>query len=162
MAITQSFLRRILSYDAETGMFVWVHPPRNHMNLLGQVAGCKTTGYLMIKIHGRGYKAHRLAWLYVHGDWPQKRIDHRDGDPFNNAICNLREATQAQNCANAARWAGKDLPKGVRHTASGKYQARIRFDKKLIHLGTFNTADEAAGAYAAAAVDFYVEFARAA
>lgn len=160
--ITQEYLRSILSYDAETGVFTWTKPPWNHPRMAGQEAGSVATGYVMIKIDHRRYKAHRLAWLYVHGEWPSKRIDHRDGDTFNNAFANLRLATQAQNCANAGRWRGKKLPKGVRSVASGRFQARIRFDRKLRVIGTFCTAEEAAEAYLSEAQRLYGEFARAA
>lgn len=162
MTFTAERLRELLHYDAETGVFTWLLPPRNHTRLRGQVAGCVATGYVMIKIDGRKYKAHRLAWLYSHGALPSKRIDHRDGNPFNNKLINLREATQAQNCANAARWAGKELPKGVRLTQSGRYQARIRFEGHLINLGVFDAPEAAGAAYLAAAHEYYGEFARAA
>ena len=125
----------------------------------GQQAGATLTGYVMIKIDGKRYGAHRLAWLYVHGKMPGSRIDHRDGDPLNNALDNLRQATQAQNCANAKRWSGKTLPKGVRRNGSG-YTARISFEKSLRHIGTFPTPEEAAAAYYTEAVRLYGQFAR--
>jgi hypothetical protein len=159
--LTQKRLRELLSYDAATGIFVWLIPPWNHPRMRGKIAGCGSTGYTLIRIGGRKYKAHRLAWLYVIGVWPSKRLDHRDGDPFNNAWLNLREATPAQNCANCCRVRGKDLPKGVRRSR-GRYSARITFDKKQIALGGYATIEEAADAYLAAAKRLYGEFARAA
>jgi hypothetical protein len=159
-SLTAEYVRRILDYDPDTGVFIWRSPTRYHPRLVGQQAGCDTTGYTLIRIDGRKYKAHRLAWLYVFWKWPAPILDHRDGNPFNNAIANLREATQAQNIANAARKAGKCLPKGVRHTR-GRFTARISFQGQMHSVGTFGTADEAAQAYAAAARRFYGEFARA-
>lgn len=161
-SVTQEYLRSILSYDEATGIFVWIKPPWNHPRMLGQIAGATATGYVMIKIDHRRYQAHRLAWLCVHGEWPRRPIDHRDGDPFNNAIGNLRLATHAQNCANAARRRGKALPKGVRLNCSGRYTARIRFEKQLRTIGTFLSPEEAASAYLAEAQRLYGEFARAA
>lgn len=157
--LTQRRLIEALHYDSRTGVFSWLVPPHNHPRLRGQAAGCDATGYVMIKVDGRAYKAHRLAWLYVHGEWPAMRIDHRDGNPLNNSIENLRPATQAQNCANAAKWRGKALPKGVRQMGE-RYQARIRFERRLVHLGTFATPQDAANAYERAARDLYGEFAR--
>lgn len=158
--ISLAQLRRILSYDAETGTFVWVCPPDNHPRLIGVAAGTVgPDGYVAIKIDGRKYKAHRLAWLYVHGELPKSRIDHRDGNQFNNSIENLRLATQSQNCANCARKRGKKLPKGVRYMRN-KYQARIGAGHKLIHLGTYHTVHAAAAAYETAARRIYGEFAR--
>lgn len=159
--LTLQHLRELLGYNPDTGDFIWLRAPWNHPRLAGQVAGGRSTGYVMIKIDGRKYKAHRLAWLYLTGAWPCMPVDHRDGDPFNNRWSNLREATQAQNAANAARRAGRGLPKGVRRNGRG-YTARIRFEKRLINIGTYPTVDEAAAAYLETAVRLYGEFARAA
>lgn len=162
MTITVERLRNILRYDPETGVFTWIIPPSNHGRMRGKAAGGLRSGYLLIKIDGRKYGAHRLAWLYSHGAWPTGRIDHINGVGLDNRLANLRDATAAQNCANSRRWRGKELPKGVRLTAQGRYQARISFEKKQIALGTFLTVDEAAAAYASAAARLYGEFARAA
>lgn len=161
VTIDRERLMVALHYNEITGVFTWRNPPNNHQRLLGTVAGGKKTGYLMIKIDGQKFKAHRLAWLYEHGIMPDCIIDHRDGDPFNNAISNLRLATQAQNCANSKQIAGKELPKGVRKNGSG-YTARISFGKKMTTIGTFPTVHEAATAYLREAKRLYGEFARAA
>lgn len=162
MSVTYHRLREALSYNEETGEFLWISPPWNHAKLKGTVAGSISTGYVLIKIDGRKYKAHRLAWLFVYGEMPPMRIDHKDGNPFNNSIANLRLSTPAQNCANSKRWRGKSLPKGVRYTHNGRYQARISYEKRQIALGVFDTVEAAASAYERAAIDLYGEFARAA
>ncbi|WP_372356945.1 HNH endonuclease signature motif containing protein [Xanthomonas sp. NCPPB 3443] len=126
------------------------------------IAGGITTGYVLIKIDGRKYKAHRLAWLYVHGEWPAGDLDHINGCPLDNRISNLRIATNPQNQANRRRDRGKETPKGVRVLPSGRYQARISVNKQLHHLGTFDTAEQAQQAYADAARHYYQDFARAA
>ncbi|MFY8047904.1 MAG: HNH endonuclease [Erythrobacter sp.] len=159
--LTAERLRAIVRYCAVTGAFTWTIPPSNHLRLVGAAAGCDKRGYTIIKIDGRGYAAHRLAWLYVHGVWPKLHIDHRDGNTLNNALSNLREATFAQNNANARRRSGKDIPKGVRKNRSG-YTARISHGGKQLTLGTFATVDLAARAYLEAATRIYGEFARAA
>ncbi len=158
--ITQERLKHCLEYNPETGIFVWIRPPHTHPRLYRTIAGAEATGYIKIKIDNKKYSAHRLAWLYVYGEMPQI-IDHKDGNSLNNALSNLRSASQAQNCANAARWRNKSLPKGVR-AMKGRYHARISFQKKLIHIGCFGTVEEAAKAYADAASFYYGEFARAA
>lgn len=161
-SLTQDRLRTILRYDPETGLFHWLSPPKGHPRLIGYVAGGITTGYVLIKIDGRKYKAHRLAWLYVHGAWPPGDLDHANGSPLDNRLSNLRIATNPENQANRFRDRGKALPKGVRKLASGRFQARISIKKRQCHLGSFDTADEAQAAYMAAAKNHYGKFARAA
>lgn len=95
--------------------------------------------------------AHRLAWLLEHERWPVGEIDHIDGQRDHNAMHNLRECTHAQNMENWRRPKGRSGRVGVSwHTRNQKWQASIRKDSKHHYLGTFDTVDEAALAYAAA------------
>jgi hypothetical protein len=91
-------LRQILSYRPETGLFKWKATLSNRAKA-GDVAGSPNTkGYISIKVEGRQYKAHRLAWYFVYGQDPSDlEIDHKDLDKGNNRIENLRLATKAQN-----------------------------------------------------------------
>jgi len=159
--MTVERLKQALRYDPETGAFLWIVPPKNHPRLANQSAGGVGANYVMIKIDNRRYKAHRLAWLYVHGAWPTGDIDHINGCPLDNRISNLRIATNPQNQANRRRNAGKETPKGVRVLPSNRFQARITVNKQLKNIGTFPTAELAAKAYLAAAQSHYGNFARA-
>ena len=159
--LTQSRLQEVLRYEPESGLFFWVAPTKYHPRLRDYVAGGISTGYVMIKVDGRKYKAHRLAWLYTHGEWPAGDLDHANGSPLDNRIANLRPATNPQNQANRSRTRGKATPKGVKALPSGRFQARIRVNHELIHLGTFATAEQAQQAYLAAARTHYGQFARA-
>lgn len=160
--LTQDRLKAVLRYEPSSGLFTWTNPPRQHPRMRDYVAGCITTGYVMIKIDGRKYKAHRLAWLYVHGDWPYGDIDHANGCPLDNRIENLRIATNSENQANRLRDRDKTVAKGVRLMPSGRYQARITINKQQHHLGSFGTEEEAQEAYLEASRSHYGEFARAA
>lgn len=160
--LTCQRLKNILDYDELTGLFQWVAPPKVHPSLKSHVAGGISNGYVVIKIDGRKYRGHRLAWLYVHGKWPSGDLDHINGCPLDNRIENLRIATNPQNQANRRRDRGKDTPKGVRRLPSGRFQERISVSKELHHLGTFDTAEEAQAAYIAAARNHYQEYARSA
>jgi hypothetical protein len=128
---------------------------------VGDVAGSlNRQGYIRIAIDYKYYLAHRLAWLYVYGEWPSGRLDHRDLDRANNRIANLRPATDMQNCANAKRRVDNSTGfKGV-STRQGRYIAQINRDGRRICLGRFDTPEAAHEAYKAAALKHFGEFAR--
>ena len=121
------------------------------------VAGCKSRGYIVVRVDLVLHQAHRLAWLYVHGSWPVDQIDHINCDPSDNRICNLREATPAQNQANTRSYAKSGF-KGVRKNFS-KWNAYIG-GRTFKHLGSFDTPEEANAAYLTAARARSGEFAR--
>lgn len=100
--ITIKQLRKILQYDASTGIFTWIEP-RQYTTKVGDVAGSiENTGYISIRINKVSYLAHRLAWFYCFEEWPESYIDHIDRDKTNNALDNLREATAFENSRNRA------------------------------------------------------------
>lgn len=147
-AVTGERLRELLHYDPETGVFTWRVGGRRAR--LGEAAGCvETCGYLRITIDGRQYYAHRLAWLYVTGAWPADQLDHRDGDRTNNRFDNLREATHAENGQN--RTTQKNNTSGFAgvhwHLGDRRWHARIRVGGRRVHLGSFDTPEEAHAAY---------------
>jgi hypothetical protein len=148
--LTQERLKRCLSYAPETGVFRWLVAPR-----IGHVIGSKprngaNSHRLSIRLDGKSYYAHRLAWLYVYGKWPIGMIDHIDGNANNNRIANLREATRSQNNQNQRRASVRSrtgMLGVVPVPSTGKFSAQIVFDGRSIHLGTFETPDEAHAAY---------------
>jgi len=102
--LTQAKLRDILWYDPETGVFIWLRPPKHNSKLLGKPAGnTRPDGYTTIRINGEAYYAHRLAFLYMTGQWPEPETDHIDRNPFNDRWSNLREATSSLNKYNQER-----------------------------------------------------------
>lgn len=157
--ISQRELREQLHYDPLTGVFKWrVSRPGV---AAGKIAGNRRQGYWVITIDRRTYGAHRLAWLYVHGTMP-KEVDHRDGDPGNNRLDNLRPATRAQNGANRRVCkSNKTGYTGVSFIKSrGKYQATIGINGKNVNLGLFDLLEEAVQARMAAAEKMHGEFVR--
>jgi hypothetical protein len=168
---SRNYVHQLLDYDPESGLFTWRPRSRDMFGDLRKQAawnaryalkhaGCITSdGYRIINIHCSLYMAHRLAWLLVHGEPVPPVLDHVDQDRLNNRITNLREATHTQNFANSgARKNSKLGIKGVwRH--QGKYRARIETNRKIIDLGTFDVADDAALAYRKAATVLHGEFA---
>jgi hypothetical protein len=158
--LTAARLRELLHYDHETGLFRY-RSSRKGIKF-GQSVGHNDNGYIRIKVDHCRHAAHRLAWLYVHGEWPNGLVDHANGNSLDNRICNLRVATDAQSAANTGKKSGnKSGVKGVNwKKQQGKWCARITLDYKRTHLGYFDTLDEAREAYEAAAIKHHGEFAR--
>ena len=182
--LTAEYVRSLLNYDPETGMFRWKprtpamfgggnggHSPEHrckcwNSRYAGAMAGTVSTAlrqnvvHLTVRIEGRNYYAHRLAWLYVHGEWPDGDIDHINGDGLDNRIANLRVATRSQNCANVGRRAHNTSGvKGI-YQHGMRWRASIRVKGKSKHLGCFGTPADAQAAYMAAAREHFGEFAR--
>jgi hypothetical protein len=127
--LTQEKLKELIHYDPETGEF---------MRRLRPCAGAK---HHRIKIGGVYYQAHQLAWLYVTGQIVAQ-IDHEDLDGLNNKFINLRLCTHAENMRN--RKTPKNCEsgvKGIRQSPSGRWRARIIFNRQYYHLGMFDTCE---------------------
>lgn len=124
------------------------------------VAGSEDgAGYNVIRVDGTLYRAGRLAWFYVHGYWPDE-IDHKNRIISDDSINNLRDCTPQQNKAHRSIFNNSiSQVKGVRLRPSGRYEARIRVNYVLIHLGTFDTLAEASEVYRLASIDYFGEFA---
>ncbi len=157
--LTSSELRNLLFYNPETGQFIWCSSPTNSI-AAGRVAGTGTlNGYVSVSIDKKMYLAHRLAWLYVYGDWPPGNLDHRDRNKKNNRIDNLRVATRSQNSANVVKRVSKSGFKGVSYIkGSRKWMARARQNYKHIYLGLFETPEAAHQAYLQKSKELHGEF----
>jgi HNH endonuclease len=155
--LTRARLRELLHYDRDTGEFRWLERVGNEVRP-GTVAGV-----VQIRIQGRRYSAHQLAWLYMAGRWGRPMIDHRDGNSTNNRWSNLRLATASQNNANR-RLPGHNTSgyKGViLCRKSGRWHAFIRYRGRGTYLGSFPTPQAGHVAYVAAARKVHGKFARA-
>lgn len=163
--ITAERLRELFRYNPETGEFTrLVH--RSHNAKKGDVIrGCQTPyGYFVINAGGKVHLAHRLAWLYVHGEWPSEQIDHVNRDRGDNRFVNLRLATPHQNSSNK-RMDGRNTSgvTGVSwYKAYGKWNAQIHVHSKRLNLGYFERIEDAAAARRAAEVRYFGEFRRSA
>ncbi len=141
-------LHEILKYDSESGLFTWKVRTSKRVRK-GQIAGTvKNDGYVRIRIDGSLYLAHRLAWLYHYGTFPENEIDHINRNKSDNRIENLRDVDRITNAIN------KDLQSnntsgvvGVRwHCKSCRWQAYIGVNGKTIQLGKFEEFYEAVNA----------------
>jgi hypothetical protein len=156
---SQDRLQRFVNYNPKTGLFTWkARGPRMHS---GRPAGILHRGYVTLIIEKKRYRAHRLAWLYVHGEWPEL-LDHVNGDPADNRLSNLRLCTVAENTQNRKRHRNNASGyKGVTfHKMSRKWEVCIMAFGKKEYLGLYSTAEKAAAVYDAAAQELHGEFAR--
>lgn len=162
-----SILRRIFSYDPDTGIFRWNRDEsrlkRWNNSWAGKIAGGRDNyGYTYLLIGGRQWKAHRVAWALVHGEMPTDLvIDHINGNPSDNRIANLRACKRIDNQANMRRHRDATWPKGV-SKIEGRFCARICRGGRRLHIpGGFDTPEEAHAEYLRVAEQTFGEFARA-
>jgi hypothetical protein len=135
-----------LIYSPQSGLFRWANGPRKGM-LAGSISD---SGYRMIHLAGKNYRAHRLAHLIHYGFEPIE-VDHINQDKLDNRICNLQAVTRTENQLNRV-WAKRELPRGVVHCGK-KYKAQITIGGKCIYIGLFISADAAGEAYQAAKME---------
>ena len=152
--LTREQLLEDWDYDSVTGVFMRRRAVGRHgRHKAGTVARPgRAHGYSVIHIGGRVHRAHRLAWLYVYGEWP-KIIDHINGDRADNRIKNLRNVTQIENMQNLKRapvTSKSGLLGAHKGTRCKRWYARIRINGISTKLGLFDTAEEAHAAYMAA------------
>ena len=156
--LTADQLTELLDYSPDSGLFVWrVNMAKN--KTAGQIAGCLCSGgYIGIRIDGRRYMAHRLAWLWMTGAWPKVQIDHKNCVKDDNRWVNLREANHSQNGANCGlRSHNKSGVRGVHWSERFK---RWRAQVGREHLGWFATKEEAVEAYRTRAKETFGDFYR--
>lgn len=149
--LTRQRVKELFNYNPETGVFTW-KVGRSNVVKVGDIAGSKNhvKQYVSIKIDHMHYMAHRLAWLYSFGVLPKHQIDHIDGNRKNNKLSNLREATNSENqqnlrrpsTANTSGYIGVSFSK-----AAKKWKATICLNKKIIHLGVYETPEIAREVY---------------
>lgn len=150
--LTHQRAKEMFSYNPITGLFTRLIGGSGCGNRVGSIAGSKNGhGYIHIQINKKFFKAHRLAWFYMTGEWPKDQIDHKDGVRDNNAWGNLREADNRLNHENL-RKANSTNKLGVMgvYKQHRKFVARIKSNGKKIHLGMFDTAEAAHAAYLSA------------
>ena len=155
--ITPEILKSLLDYCHETGIFRWKVDRKGVK--AGDIAGCirKDPGnpYRLIQVCQRTYGAHRLAWLYMTGKWPEDQIDHINQVKSDNRFCNLREVDTVGNARNRKRPADNTSGCiGVNwHRRDGKWQAKITIHGKTLFLGKFTDIEDAIYARKQAEID---------
>ena len=159
--ITPAQVREFLHYDPDTGVFTR-RISRGRWRS-GTIAGSShSEGYWMIRLNGASCLAHRLAWIYMTGEWPKADIDHINMIRSDNRIANLREASRSENNANTGhRKSNKTGLKGASFESfTGRYKAQIKKGGVLHTIGRFDTPEEAHKAYQIKAAELFGQFAR--
>ena len=165
------YIRSRLSYDPDTGIFIWKEfnefPSHWNKKYAGTVAGCLEKSWgdkrrFKIAICEREYRAHHLAWFIYYGEYPKSSIDHINGNALDNRISNLRLASKSENGANRSKTlSNKSGFKGVSwHKKANKWVAQVTKDYKLYYLGLYENIDDAKIAYREAAEKLFGEFAK--
>jgi hypothetical protein len=165
---TPGLLRRLLRYEPETGKLYWRERPsemfaaERYRKIWNTRFADKEAGYIgsgdyrQICMSGRMFLAHRIAWVLYHGAWPSDQLDHINGDRADNRISNLRECDNATNGRNARMWSNNSS--GVTgvywHKGGQRWAANIKFNNRQVHLGHFDTIEEAAAVRREAAARF--------
>ena len=165
-SLTAEQLRAALTYDPATGIFTWRDrpdmPKEWNLRWAGKTAGSWSHGHRYIIVNWISYKAARLAWLYMTGEWPPAVVDHKDTKKGNDAWANLRAATRSQNSMNVGLHPrNKTGYRGVfqRENRRGPvWDAKIFIAGRSQRLGTYATPQEAGAAYEAAAERLHGEF----
>lgn len=160
--LSQSRLKEALTYNKVTGVFTWNTRPLHHFKNTrsqnswnskhaGKIAGKFTDRYVQISVDKKRYLAHRLAFLFVNGSFPENVVDHIDGVTKNNAWENIRDVTKSGNSQNQTKVAKHNkycTMLGVSYLPKwNKYLARIVIKKKNIRIGLFNSEQDAHNAY---------------
>jgi hypothetical protein len=160
LSITQDKLKEYLAYDSCTGVFTWLKPKARRIKV-GSVAGSPVVrgGYLSIMLDGINYPCHQLAWLYVYGYIPNEIVDHRNNQPTDNRINNLRLATKTNNAYNTKL--SKRSTTGIKgvHIRNGKYIARVTANGVSHFLGSYTSIDAATNAVRSARERLHGEYA---
>jgi len=158
--ITQEYIKSILHYNPETGVFTWLEDvnPRARKGMIA--GGLSGSGYILISINNYRTGAHRLAFLYILGYIPEM-VDHIDRNPQNNSWDNLRVCTSKTNAYNAGlRTDNKSGYKGITWDRSrGKWFVCLSVNSKTIGLGRYKDIEDAIRAYNKGAKKHHKEFA---
>ena len=146
--LTADRLREVLHYAPDTGVFTWLVKTSTRIKV-GDVAGSASArGYVWVRVDGVLLLAHRLAFLWMTGEWPPQFVDHINGVRDDNRWSNLRPATRAENNQNQRR-ARSDNKLGLLGVCRyrNRFRATIAVDGQRIHIGTFDAPEQAHAAY---------------
>ncbi len=142
MSEFRSGLGERVAYDPDTGLFRWLVKPCKNRTILDAVGHTRKDGYLIVRVNGRDYLGHRLAWILMTGEDPPEEIDHIDGNPSNNKWSNLRAATRSQNMHNSRGYSNTGV-KNVYYRRGKKnpYHVKLMCNGVRKTIGSFSSLE---------------------
>lgn len=144
-SMDKDLVRHLFDYNEESGILYWKNPTNSIAP--GSVAGTPSPRdkYITVVVNKKRYMVHRIIWLWMTGDWPKHQIDHINHNRADNRWVNLRDVTHRQNHMNRPMSkANKSGHVGVRWDKSrNKWKASIKLEDRKLHLGRFDTKEEA-------------------
>lgn len=159
--ITYEYIREYMTYDPSTGECRLKRSVKHSRKKIGDLVGSvQKNGYLVASISNIRVLLHRLIWLYMTGKFPVEYIDHINGNKGDNRFSNLREATAQQNNFNSSLSTRNTTGyKGVSYCKQmKKYKAGYKLNKKIYHIGYFDTPEQASAAYINAVAPIHGEY----
>jgi len=166
---TPETLRKLLSYDPDTGLLTWKRRPIEMFpnEWASKSWNTKFCGkHAFLSDHSKGYKqgmifnklylAHRVVYAIYYGIWPTAQIDHINGDKLDNRIANLRDVTNAENARNTKKYSNNTSGyTGVSWDSTvGKWRSSIWVQNKNCHLGFFTDIEDAIASRASANIKY--------
>lgn len=165
----QPYLRECFDYNPETGTLTWRYRPQHHFadrphwkqwnaKWAGVIAGTETPeSYIAVRVNAIGYRASRIIWRLMTSEEPIE-IDHINRIRGDNRWSNLRSVTHFENHCNSNQKPNRTGFTGVRRSGARSFQAAIHIGKRMVHLGSFPSAEAAHEVFCAAVVcraEFY-------
>lgn len=149
-------LHELLDYNPESGCITWKTGLRTGID----AGSRRQDGYIKLCLRRKQYLGHRVAWAMHYGRWPEYQIDHINGNPRDNRISNLREATNRQNSLNRGRYKSNTSGHVGVARSGNRWRAYICSGGRQRHLGCFGDRKSASAAYESYAQKIFNEFKR--
>lgn len=148
--LTAEELRQLVHYDPATGHFTWLQSKYQPYRIGNRAGSRMNTGYRRIFIGEKAFTEHRLAWLYMTGQWPERHIDHINGNRTDNRFENLRDVSRSTNLHNiqSSNKGALSIYRGV-SPQGGKWTMQIMVNGKRVRVPGFDTEEDAARCYIA-------------
>lgn len=152
--VTKELLHKYFVYDTLTGNLIY-KLRATKLSKIGEPAGTVSgklpdAGYIIIDLFGKRYQAHRLVWMFHHGSFPDKQIDHINHNRTDNRLENLRLATNHTNMKNKSLYVTNTSGYSGVSKHGDNWKSRIGVEGTKVLLGVFKTFEEAVAARKAA------------